>query len=191
MRWADQSGARDGSAVGPQASARRCLSFFGRSRRAWVQLRFLRAAGRDAGAGRLAAPGARRARHPGLGIAVRFPADWQTRNTPRAVLAHPRDKEAAALLTAAGKGDDPARVARDAERAAGVSLLARATMLEVNGLRGVRSVVAAEGERPSTTLGFTWIAHEGRSPDSSASARRHATALTGPSSSRSCQVSGR
>jgi predicted Zn-dependent protease len=99
--------------------------------------------------------------HPGLDITVRFPAGWQTRNTPRAVLAHPRDKEAAVLLTVAGKGDDPAQVVREAERAAGVSLLARATMLEVNGLRAVRSVVAAEGGGASTTLDITWIAHEG------------------------------
>jgi predicted Zn-dependent protease len=34
-------------------------------------------------------------------------------------------------------------------------------MLEVNGLRAVRSVVAPEGRGASTTLDLTWIAHEG------------------------------
>ncbi len=99
--------------------------------------------------------------HPGLEITVRFPAEWQTRNTPRAVLGHTRDKEAAALLTVAGKGDDPGQVARETERAAGVRLLERATALAINGLRAVRSVLAADGARGPTTLDFTWIAHGG------------------------------
>ncbi|HSB82093.1 MAG TPA: M48 family metalloprotease [Candidatus Methylomirabilis sp.] len=99
--------------------------------------------------------------HPGLGIALRFPAGWETRNTPRAVLGHTRDKEAVALLTVAGKGNDPGQVAREAEREAGVRLLERAKTLEINGLRAVRSVVAADGERGPTTLDFTWIAHGG------------------------------
>ncbi|HSC70152.1 MAG TPA: hypothetical protein VLH58_02290, partial [Candidatus Methylomirabilis sp.] len=74
---------------------------------------------------------------------------------------HTRDKEAVLLLTVAGKGDDPLQVARDAERAAGVRLLDRAAQLEINGLRAMRSVVAADGARGPTTLDFTWIAHGG------------------------------
>ena len=99
--------------------------------------------------------------HPMLGITLRFPAKWQTRNTPRAVVGHTEDKEAVVLLTVAGKGEDPVQVARDAERAAGVRLLERAATLEVNGLRAVRSVVAADGARGPTTLDFTWIARGG------------------------------
>jgi len=49
------------------------------------------------------------------------------------------------LLTVAGKGEDPVRVARDAERAPGVRLLERAITLEINGMRAVRSVVAVDG----------------------------------------------
>jgi predicted Zn-dependent protease len=98
---------------------------------------------------------------PAVGITVRFPAGWETRNTPRAVMGHTRDKEAVLLLTVAGEGDDPAQVAREAEEAAGARLLARATALEINGLRAVRSVVAADGARGPTTLDFTWIAHRG------------------------------
>ena len=49
--------------------------------------------------------------HPTLGITLRFPAKWQTRNTPRAVVGHTQDKEAALLVTVAGKGDDPVRIA--------------------------------------------------------------------------------
>ena len=99
--------------------------------------------------------------HPVLGITLRFPAEWQTRSTRRAVIGHTRDKEAVTLLTVAGKGDDPGQVAREAEGAAGVRLLERAKALEINGLRAVRSVVAANGARGPTTLDFTWIAHGG------------------------------
>jgi predicted Zn-dependent protease len=98
---------------------------------------------------------------PTLGFTVRFPAEWQTRNTPRAVVGHTKDKVAALLVTVAGKGDDPVRVARDAEKEAGVRLLERATVLEINGLRAVRSAVVVEGSRSPMTLDFTWIAHGG------------------------------
>ena len=84
---------------------------------------------------------------PTLGITLRFPAGWQTRNTPRAVVGHTQDKEALLLVTVAGKGDDPVRVARDAEKEAGVRLLERAAVLEINGLRAVRSVVSVESSR--------------------------------------------
>ena len=99
--------------------------------------------------------------HPTLGITLRFPAGWQTRNISQAVVGNTQDKEAVLLLTAAGKGDDPVPVAQAAERSAGVRLLERATTLEINGLRAVRSIVAADGERGPTTLDFTWIAHGG------------------------------
>jgi len=98
---------------------------------------------------------------PTLGITLRFPAGWQTRNTPRAAVAHTRDKEAALLVTVAGKGDDPVRVARDAEKDAGVRLLEGAAVLEINGLRAVRSAVAVQGSRSPMILDFTWIAHGG------------------------------
>ena len=98
---------------------------------------------------------------PTLGITLRFPAEWQTRNTPQAVVGYTRDKEAVMLLTAAGKGDDPVKVARDAERAAGVRLLERVQALDINGLRALRSVVAVDSEQGPTTLDLTWIVHEG------------------------------
>jgi predicted Zn-dependent protease len=98
---------------------------------------------------------------PTLGFTVRFPAEWQTRNTPRAVVGHTKDKVAALLVTVAGKGDDPVRVARDAEKEAGVRLLERATVSEINGLRAVRSAIVVEGSRSPMTLDFTWIAHRG------------------------------
>jgi predicted Zn-dependent protease len=72
-----------------------------------------------------------------------------------------RDKEALLLVTVAGKGDDPVRVARDAEKDVGVRLLERAEALEINGLRAVRSVVPVESSRGPMTLDFTWIAHGG------------------------------
>jgi predicted Zn-dependent protease len=98
---------------------------------------------------------------PALGITLRYPAEWQTRNTPRAAVGHTQDKKTALLLTVAGKGNDPVQAARDAERAAGVRLLEGAAALEINGLRAVRSVVAVESSRGPTTLDFTWIAHVG------------------------------
>ena len=98
---------------------------------------------------------------PTLGITLRFPAEWQTLNTPQAVVGHTRDKETLLLVTVAGKGDDPVRVARDAEKESDVRLLERAEALEVNGLRAVRSVVSVKSSRGPTTLDFTWIAHGG------------------------------
>jgi predicted Zn-dependent protease len=98
---------------------------------------------------------------PTLGITLRFPVEWQTRNTPRAVIGHTKDKAAAILVTVAGKGDDPVRVARDTEKEAGARLLEQATVLEINGLRAVRSSVAVEGSRHPMILDLTWIAHGG------------------------------
>ena len=98
---------------------------------------------------------------PSLGITLRFPAGWQTRNTPQAVVGHTRDKEALLLVTVAGKGDDPVRVARDAEKEADVRLLERAAVLEINGLRAVRIVISVESSRGAAILDFTWIAHGG------------------------------
>jgi len=99
--------------------------------------------------------------HPTLGFTLRFPPKWQTRNTRRAAIAHTQDKEAALLVSVAGKGDDPVRVARDAEKEAGVRLLEGATVLEINGLRAVRSAVAVQDSRSPMTLDLTWIAHGG------------------------------
>ena len=98
---------------------------------------------------------------PTFGITLRFPAGWQTGNTPQAVVGHTQDKEALLLVTVAGKGDDPVRVARDAEKEANVRLLERAAVLEINGLRAVRSVVSVESSRGAAILDFTWIAHGG------------------------------
>jgi predicted Zn-dependent protease len=95
---------------------------------------------------------------PSLGFTFRVPAGWEKRNTPRAVVSHTRDKETVLLLTVAGKGNDPVQIAREAEKQAGVRLLEGAKTVEINGLRAVRSVVAAEGGRGPTTLDFTWIA---------------------------------
>ena len=98
---------------------------------------------------------------PTLGITLRFPTGWQTSNTPRAVVGHTQDKEALLLVTIAGKGDDPVRVAHDAEKEAGIRLMEQSAVLEINGLRAVRSVVSVESSRGPTTLDFTWIAHRG------------------------------
>ena len=99
--------------------------------------------------------------HPTLGFTLGFPAEWQTRNTPRAAIGCTKDKVAALLITVAGKGDDPVRVAREAEKEAGIRLLERATVLEINGLRAVRSSVAVESSRSPIILDFAWIAQGG------------------------------
>ena len=98
---------------------------------------------------------------PTLGITLRFPTGWQVSDTPRAVVGHTKDKEALLLVAAAGKGDDPLQVARDAEKEGGARVLEQATVLEVNGLRAARSAVSIESSRGSATLDVTWIAHEG------------------------------
>jgi predicted Zn-dependent protease len=98
---------------------------------------------------------------PELGFTLRFPAGWRTRNTPRAVIGHTSDQEAALLLTVAGKGEDPMAVARATEKEAGVRLLEKAVTLEINGLKAVRSIAQVGSRRERTTLDLTWVAHGG------------------------------
>lgn len=98
---------------------------------------------------------------PTLGITLRFPTGWQTRNTPVAVVGHTKDKEALLLVAAAAKGDDPLQVAREAEKEGDIRLLEQAKVLEINGLRAVRSAVSVESSRGPATLDVTWIAHGG------------------------------
>ena len=98
---------------------------------------------------------------PTLGITLRFPAGWQTRNTARAVIGLTKDKEALLLVAVAAKGDDPLQVAREAAQEGGAVLLEQTRLLEINGLRAVRSAVSVETAGDPATLDVTWIAHGG------------------------------
>jgi predicted Zn-dependent protease len=98
---------------------------------------------------------------PELGFTLRFPAGWQTRNTPNAAIGYTKDKEAVLLLTVAGKGEDPMEAARAAEKESGVRLLEQASTREINGLRAVRSIAQVGSRRERTTLDLTWVAHGG------------------------------
>ncbi|HTU02766.1 MAG TPA: M48 family metalloprotease, partial [Candidatus Sulfotelmatobacter sp.] len=98
---------------------------------------------------------------PTLGITLQFPSGWPTRNTPRAAVGYTKDKEAFLILSVAGKGDDPAQVARAAQRETGVPLPSGASTLDINGLRAVRGVAAAESDRGPMTVDLTWIASAG------------------------------
>jgi predicted Zn-dependent protease len=98
---------------------------------------------------------------PSLGITMQFPPDWTTRNTPHAVIGYPKDKEALMLLTVEGKGEDPVEFVRTSEGQAGGRLMEKASILEINGLRAVRTIAAADSKRGPLTLDLTWIARDG------------------------------
>lgn len=98
---------------------------------------------------------------PSLGITMQFPPDWTTRNTPYAVVGYTKDKEALMFLTVESKGEDPVQVVRATEEETGARLMEKATVMEVNGLRAVRTLAAAESQHGPMTLDLTWIARGG------------------------------
>jgi predicted Zn-dependent protease len=98
---------------------------------------------------------------PSLGITVLFPPEWTTRNTPHAVVGYTKDKEALMFLTVEGKGEDPVEFVRTTEGQTGARLMEKASILEINALRAVRTIAAADSKRGPMTLDLTWIARGG------------------------------
>jgi predicted Zn-dependent protease len=98
---------------------------------------------------------------PSLGITVLFPPEWTTRNTPHAVVGYTKDKEALMFLTVEGKNEDPVEFVRTTEGQTGARLMEKASILEINALRAVRTIAAADSKRGPMTLDLTWIARGG------------------------------
>ena len=96
--------------------------------------------------------------HPDLGIFVKFPEKWPHENAPEKIVAVAPGKDAAVVLEAITKGDDPLDGARVLGKARKVDLAAKTKSLTINGLPAARAVVPADGK---AHIEITWIAHGG------------------------------
>jgi predicted Zn-dependent protease len=96
--------------------------------------------------------------HPDLGFFVKFPEKWPHENSPQQIVAVAPDKDAAVVLEAVAKGDDPLEGARVLGKARKIDLAAKAKSLTINGLPAARTVVPADGK---AQIEITWIAHGG------------------------------
>jgi predicted Zn-dependent protease len=96
--------------------------------------------------------------HPDLGIFVKFPEKWAHENAPEKIVAVAPDKDAAVVIEAVAKGDDPIEGARVLGKAKHIDLATTATSLTINGLPAARAVVPTDGR---THAEVTWIAHGG------------------------------
>jgi predicted Zn-dependent protease len=96
--------------------------------------------------------------HPDLGFFVKFPEKWLHENAPQQIVAVAPDKNAAVVLKAVAKGDDPLEGARELGKARKIDLAAKAKSLTINGLPAAQAVIPAEGK---AQIELTWIAHGG------------------------------
>jgi predicted Zn-dependent protease len=96
--------------------------------------------------------------HPDLGIFVKFPEKWAHENAPEKIVAVAPGKDAAVVLEAVAKGDDPIEGARVLGKAKHIDLATTAKSLTINGLPAARAVVPTDGR---THAEITWIAHGG------------------------------
>jgi predicted Zn-dependent protease len=96
--------------------------------------------------------------HPDLGFFVKFPEKWQHENAPQKIVAVAPDKDAAVVLEAVTKGDDPLEGARVLGKARKIDLAGKAKPLTINGLSAARAVIAPDGK---AQIELTWIAYGG------------------------------
>jgi predicted Zn-dependent protease len=96
--------------------------------------------------------------HPDLNFFVQFPEKWPHENAPDKIVAVAPDKDAAVVLGAVAKGDDPLEGARALGKAQKIDLVAKAESITINGLRAARTVFPADGK---AHVELTWIAHGG------------------------------
>jgi predicted Zn-dependent protease len=96
--------------------------------------------------------------HPDLGILIQFPERWELENTPQKVVAVAPDKQAAVVLGALAKGDDPMEGARALDKATKSNVSGRTRRTTINGLPAAHTQLEAEGK---IGLDVTWIAHDG------------------------------
>jgi predicted Zn-dependent protease len=96
--------------------------------------------------------------HPDLGFFVKFPEKWPHENAPEKIVAVAPDNDAAVVLEAVAKGDDPLEGARVLGKARKIDLATTAKALTINGLSAARAVIPADGR---AQIELTWIAHGG------------------------------
>ncbi|MDN5940255.1 MAG: M48 family metalloprotease [Nitrospira sp.] len=96
--------------------------------------------------------------HPDLGFFVKFPEKWLHENAPDQIVAIAPDKDAAVVLKAVAKGDDPLEGARALDKVNHTDVAAQAKSITINGLPAARAVVPTDGRAHAEV---TWIAHDG------------------------------
>ena len=96
--------------------------------------------------------------HPDLNFFLKFPDKWQHENAPDKIVAAAPKGDAAIVLQAVAKGDDPLEGARVLGKARQVDLVAKAESITINGLPAARAVLPTDGK---AQVELTWIAHGG------------------------------
>ena len=96
--------------------------------------------------------------HPDLNVFIKFPDKWPHENAPDKIVAAAPKGDAAIVLQAVAKGEDPLEGARVLGKAKKVDLAAKAESITINGLPAARAVFPTDGE---AHVELTWIAHGG------------------------------
>ncbi len=96
--------------------------------------------------------------HPDLNFFVQFPEKWSHDNTPQKIVSAAPDKEAAVVVGAAAKGNDPLEGARAVEKILKTDLVSKTKTMTIGELPAARVRIPAGG---GLDLELTWIAHGG------------------------------
>jgi predicted Zn-dependent protease len=96
--------------------------------------------------------------HPDFDFLVQFPEQWQLSNSPQKVAAAAPDGEAAVVLGAVAKGDDPLEGARVAGQAAKADIVSKTQTIRIGDLPAAHTRIHADGK---IMMDLTWIAHRG------------------------------
>jgi predicted Zn-dependent protease len=104
--------------------------------------------------------------HAELGIALRFPEGWETKNTRQAVGAISPSRDAQVFLELQGKGEDPMRaaaeyLASDDVLALGLGLDAPPQPVRLGELDAARAVGGVSTPAGPIQTHLAWIAHQG------------------------------
>jgi predicted Zn-dependent protease len=96
--------------------------------------------------------------HPDMNFFVKFPDQWPHDNAPDKIVAVAPKSDAAIVLQAVAKGDDPLEGARVLGKAQKIDLASKAKSTTINGLRAARAVFPSDRK---AYIELTWIAHGG------------------------------
>lgn len=96
--------------------------------------------------------------HPTLGLAIEFPAKWQTRNTKQAVAAMAPEGDAMLLLEMQGPREDPKVAAQRWAQQNRVRVIESGAR-RVGGWPAYRALAEAQGQQGALAADVTWVAH--------------------------------
>jgi len=96
--------------------------------------------------------------HPDMNFFVQFPEKWSHDNTPQKIVSAAPDKDAAVVVGAAAKGNDPLEGARAVEKVLKADVVSKTKTMTIGELPAARVRIPAGG---GLDLEITWIAHGG------------------------------